>query len=97
VDGPLALELDGVRLGQPLADPATLDEVMDEAHLTSPTCTGIERFVPGARVAAARVRDALDAAESRGRPARDRTDRPHTLQQIQSLAADIKSGVRMRH
>jgi transketolase len=45
----------------------TLDEVMDEAHLTPPyLLAGIERFVRERESRLRRVREALEAAESRG-------------------------------
>jgi transketolase len=68
VDGPLALEYSmGSDWDNRWRTGGTLDEVMDEAHLTPPhLLAGIERFVRERASRLRRVRDALDAAESRG-------------------------------
>jgi transketolase len=68
VDGPLALEYSmGSDWDNRWRTGGTLDEVMDEAHLTPPyILAGIERFVRERDTRLRRVRDALEAAESRG-------------------------------
>jgi transketolase len=68
VDGPLALEYSmGSDWDNRWRTGGTLDEVMDEAHLTPPhLLAGIERFVRERASRLQRVRNALEAAESRG-------------------------------
>ena len=68
VDGPLALEYSmGSDWDDRWRTGGTLDEVMDEAHLTPPfLLAGIERFVRERESRLQRVREALEAAESRG-------------------------------
>jgi transketolase len=67
-DGPLALEYSmGSDWDDRWRTGGTLDEVMDEAHLTPPyLLAGIERFVRERESRLRRVRKALEAAESRG-------------------------------
>ena len=67
-DGPLALEYSmGSDWDDRWRTGGTLDEVMDEAHLTPPyLLAGIERFVRERESRLRRVREALEAAESRG-------------------------------
>jgi transketolase len=68
VDGPLALEYSmGSDWDNRWRTGGSIDEVMDEAHLTPPfLLAGIERFVRERTSRLRRVREALDAAESRG-------------------------------
>ncbi len=69
VDGPLALEYSiGSDWDDRWRTGGTLEEVMDEAHLTAPyLLAGIERFVRERPTRLRRVREALESAESRGR------------------------------
>ena len=67
-DGPLALEYSmGSDWDDRWRTGGTLAEVMDEAHLTAPyLLAGIERVVRERESRLRRVREALEAAESRG-------------------------------
>ncbi len=69
VDGPLALEYSmGADWDDRWRTGGTLEEVLDEAHLTpAHLLAGIERFVRERPARLRRVREALEAAEARGR------------------------------
>ena len=69
VDGPLAAEYSiGSDWDDRWRTGGTVDEVMDEAHLTPPhLLAGIERFVRERESRLRRVREALESAEERGR------------------------------
>jgi transketolase len=69
VDGPLALEYSmGSDWDDRWRTGGSVDEVMDEAHLTPPyLLAGIERFVRDRAARLRRMREALDAADAPGR------------------------------
>ncbi len=69
VDGPLALEYSmGSDWDDRWRTGGSVDEVMDEAHLTPPyLLAGIERFVRERDARFRRMRAALDAADAPGR------------------------------